>query len=201
MSDADDLTGSILTPSQREFLRFDPGEEMSPAAKRMTRSRIRTRLGAGIVDLSIILDSDYLDLDDIEMAFTEPVDVDYPPKPTDIIKEAIAILFLGSLVDDDQFSSEDSDGTTSPHKFEQHLEAGIERALNRRGHSVYDCSAEIEIEIEGALSSEDSTELYRLPADRIARLHLANEISEEEYLTAVVKRHNEPPVGEDRIDE
>ncbi|MFC7155170.1 hypothetical protein ACFQPA_06840 [Halomarina halobia] len=50
----DDLTASLLTPSQREFLRGS--SNLSDRGERAARSRIKRRLKAGMEDFTILLD-------------------------------------------------------------------------------------------------------------------------------------------------
>lgn len=46
----DNITGAVLTPKQREFLREGPDETKSSAAARMTRGRIEERVRAAILE-------------------------------------------------------------------------------------------------------------------------------------------------------
>jgi len=49
-------SASILTPKQREYLKNGPDEDMTEAAERAMRSRIRERVEAGLRDFSILFE-------------------------------------------------------------------------------------------------------------------------------------------------
>lgn len=196
-----DFIGSVLTPSQRRFLRDGPDEELSDSGVRMTEARIRERLGAAIIDFSIILTSEEFDVADIEAAFTKEVDVEYHPAPTDVVQEALAVLYLGAMADQPPPDMGEEGAPYVPEKFIRQLREGIERAVTRTGRKVTDCRVQIQLEIEEEAVPEDSVEYYRLPADQLDRLRLANRISEAEYVEAMYRRYHAPPVGEDRIED
>jgi len=191
MSSSDDLTGSVLTPSQRQFLRFGPEEDMTEASQRMTRSRIRKRLGAAMVDFSILVASDHFEIDDISAALSSTVDIEFSPKPTKLVQEAIAVLYLGTVLNTDE--------PVNVADFEKICESGIERAEIRAGNLPKSIQVTIEREIEGEMEPDEEPELFELPVDKLDQLRLANRISEEEFIAAIVARHNAAPVGEDEV--
>jgi hypothetical protein len=65
----DQETGSILTPTQRDYLRGEKDDEFSDAQDRMTRGRIRDRLRLAFDDLCLVLnrgvDKNYLDVNSV----------------------------------------------------------------------------------------------------------------------------------------
>ncbi len=195
-----ELTGSILTPSQREFLMHGPKEGQSAASIRMRKSRIRDRLGAAMVDFSVLLTSDQLDIEDFDSAFAERVDVQFPPVPAELLQEAIGVLFLGAMAVSPATEDVEDEVEAAVDRFGGQVLEGIERALARRGEEVTASSIDLEIAIDPVDPPEDSKPLYELPADQLELLRLGKYISEAEYAEAMGQRYSHPPVGEDQID-
>lgn len=164
---------------------------MTEGSERMTRSRIRKRLGAAMVDFSILVASDHFGIDDIGAALSSTVDVEFSPKPTKLVQEAIAVLYLGTVLNPDE--------PVDVADFETICETGIERAEIRAGNMPKSVRVAIERELDGEIGLDDETELFELPVDKLDQLRLANRISEEEFIAAIVERHNAAPVGEDKV--
>lgn len=182
------LHGALLTPSQREYLQFGPDQEMSDHSQIMTRSRVRDRLGAAMIDFSIILDSDYLDPDDISNALTEPLDVELNPIPADLIQDAIAVFLVGLLGRSTVDSPADGDRSGSITTLEREIERGVDRGLGRVGFQPGEIDVTIEVEGGEQLDIGEEVNLAELSVPELKRLQLANRISESEFVKAVLAR-------------
>lgn len=197
MSEHSDLTGAILTPTQREYLQGD-GEDRSGASERMTRSRIRQRIAAGVYDFSTILQ--HLPHRDLDTAFTnrlhlgQGVTVD----PKKMIPDAIGVLYLGSIARDAHLGhtglepARTDDGYYSspldkPAAFRRRIESGIEQALTRRGIAVTDVSVTIEIEVDGEIQ-EPTDDLVNVTPEKLEQLRLAGAIRHDEYRGAIARQ-------------
>ena len=144
-----------------------------------------------MVDFSILVASDHFEIDDISAALSSTVDIEFSPKPTKLVQEAIAVLYLGTVLNTDE--------PVNVADFEKICESGIERAEIRAGNLPKSIQVTIEREIEGEMEPDEEPELFELPVDKLDQLRLANRISEEEFIAAIVARHNAAPVGEDEV--
>lgn len=191
-------TGSILTPSQREFLREQDDDERSEASARMTRKRIRNRLGLASIDLATILRK-FPDKD-LDKAFSEPVYTEYMRHdPKKNISDALGVLYLGSVATEDGQGIRGLSSVRTEKKFKQsplmrtqsfenRAAKGIKDALTRRGVDIKNISVSVDIEIEGELASVEERNLYDIPDSDLKRLRLAGEISEKEYIWEMNRR-------------
>lgn len=190
-------TGSILTPSQREFLREQDDDARSDASARMTKKRIRNRLGLASVDLATILRR--LPDKDLDKAFLEPVHTEYMRHdPKKNISDALGVLYLGSVTTEGSQGIRGLDSVRTPQTFKQsplirtqpfenRAGKGIKNALTRRGVDVKNVSVSVEIEVEGELTSE-KIDLSEIPSADLEQLRLADEISEKEYIREMNSR-------------
>lgn len=197
MPSEDKSTGSILTPSQREFLREQDDDARSEASARMTRKRIRNRLRLAPIDLATILRT--LPDKDLDKAFLEPVYTEYMRHdPKKNISDALGVLYLGSVAtkDGQGIRGLDSVRTTQTFKqsplirtqsFENRAAKGIKNALVRRGLDVNNVSVSVELEVEGELTSA-KRDLSEIPSTDMEQLRLAGEISEKEYIREMNSR-------------
>lgn len=192
-----DETGAILTPTQRERL-INGSEEVSSATLRMTRRRVRERIGFAMHDFSTILE--YLPHDDLDQAFIEPIDrVGVLTKPRERIADALGVIYLGSLAKDETVGATGL-GTvqtetgfiksplTKTGSFKRRAEKGIEKALKRRGISVNDVNISIELDVEGEIEEVPEDELEQRSLHELEELRMAGAITQEQYMEIMRER-------------
>lgn len=191
------LSGSILTPTQRDYLRSDD-DDRSDANRRMIRKRIRNRLGIGMVDLSTILR--HLGDEDLDSAFIERIHYGNGAirNSKKHIPDAVGVLYLGSIARKESLGirglesvrTEDRYLQTplvNPLAFENRAAEGIERALVRRGIDVNSVSVRVDIDVAGSLERE-GLDLSEVSSRVLERLKLAGEISEKEFVRERARR-------------
>lgn len=174
----DDKTGAVLTPSQRDFLKGEDDSELSDAAARMTKKRIRDRLRASIFDLELVAST--LPLGDIDKALSEPDESEwqrpgYPPV-ANAIPSLVALIYLRNR--DTEVQAEDRhDGWMT----EATVEEGIQRAFGKLEIELNDIHVRIEIQRGGSLEdlAEGEENLASLTQEQLSQLHRSNIIDIE----------------------
>lgn len=188
--------GSILTPSQREHL-LNLNDGPTKANQRMAKGRARKRLGAGIIDLSTILR--YFPDNDLDKSFTQKfIDSGITQDVQESIADAIGVMYLGSVARPETHgirgtgSVKHETGSISQPllqtlSFENRAEEGIKRALIHRGVDVSNVEVSVDVETEGDLEIPDES-LVELSWSRLEELRLTNQISQEEFISAVKEK-------------
>lgn len=160
-SDGNDQTGGLLTPPQREYLRGEADIDPDSTHERVTRSRIRDRLRAGLsTDFALLGES--LREDDREQVL-ENLGVDV----THSLVEMVSWIHQAA----------ETTGLDSERIFEE----GIERGESRLGNE--EITAEVEIELHAGVKrlqerfeSGDPT----LTGSELARLKRETAISSDD---------------------
>lgn len=172
-----DPPSSLLTPSQRAYLRGDR-EDVSDGNKRAIRRRIRNRLKAGIMDCHMIVNQ--LPLDDIETGLQEPEVSDgevYKPVGS-AVSSLAALVYLKAR-------SYEADPAQS---IEVDIRHGIADALGRLGVSTQTIDVTIDIETGPDLADLADEDLAELSRDTLLQLLNAGEISQEDFAEVVLAR-------------
>lgn len=170
--------GAILTPSQREYLRGKSDIEEESDRERMTRSRIRSRIRAGVQDFALVLER--LDLEDIKKAFETPaqdeVEVEYG------LESMIALVYLF-------YMDIDKPGwVASEDLFEKRIESAIVLALNQVGESANNVDVGIEVARGDPLDDLLGKGIQELSLTELDQLHRAKKIDREAYVDEIIRR-------------
>ena len=156
-----DNTGSILTNTQREFLRGETEEEKTGARARALRARIRQRIRAGLEDFRLLFQK--LPKDDRRQVFNSMS----PGERRDWISSMIA--FASSGIDSGEFM--------------ELVETGVTEALAEEGYPDADISVFIHINRNPISMDEIVRTIERgEELDRAAEVRLAfhsDELTEE----------------------
>lgn len=87
----DKITGALLTPSQRDFLRDGPSEDTSDAAARMIKGRIEDRIEAAVlIDAALI---DNAEETDHAIDHSKIADTDRSGEVAEGIRSLVALLY------------------------------------------------------------------------------------------------------------
>ncbi|GGN27021.1 hypothetical protein [Halarchaeum nitratireducens] len=177
---SEDRPAALLTNAQRAYLRGE--KDYRPSVERDVKKRIRNRLHAGVLDLSLAFQQ--LSLEEIDTALSESPDFDkgdtleVPPAFFDVI----GLIYL---VDRRQ-------ELNGPHEgwfMETKVETGIERAFGKIGVSY--SMIDVEIDIERGQDLENLAEeetLADLPINTLKQMLFADVIDEEEFAKATLEK-------------
>lgn len=175
---------AVLTQAQREYLR---GKDISEDAARAYRGRIRERLQASIFDYSLIMRE--LSLDDLDEAFTEPVELEpgVAPPIANALPDIIALLYLVNR----ERETVDNENTHDGWVMEDKVETGIKNALVRLGVSYESVNADITVERGDSLETLAEGELASLPREKLLPLLMAGEIDSDEFAQAIAEQQED----------
>lgn len=170
--------GAILTPSQREYLRDKSDIEEESDRERMTRSRIRSRIRAGVQDFALVLER--LDLEDVKKALETPAQDEIAVE--DGLTSMIALVYLFY-----EEHGKPSWGTTED-LFAKRIEIAIETALNQVGESATTIDVNIEVDRGPELGALADRDLDELSKDQLSQLHRAGLIDSDAFAEAWVEK-------------
>jgi hypothetical protein len=189
----DEVTGSILTPSQRQMLRGERND-VSEATKRMTKTRIYERIGVALTDLELIIENvadDDLDLSKVSDKIEGPAPV----------WTLAALLFMWADTKDTVGSTaaltEGWEEREKPPKeklqaqiFDGDVARGVRRVLKEDPPEqvVNNVDNTLTIELGPVLSELNNAELSDIPRTYLDQLFRAGKIDKETYADAVAER-------------
>lgn len=180
--DQDELPASVLTPSQRQYLRGE--RNVTDSAERAIRSRIRNRLQASVFDLQLIVDS--FSLEDIDRGLSEPDWYDFEPGSTPPVTNCMpalpALLYLYHRRDEQE--ADRADGWRTQND----VEHGIEMALTRMGVGYDQLEVDINIVRADDLESLAEGDLAERSRKQLRQMLFADIIDEVEFSQAIAAR-------------
>lgn len=184
---------AVWTKGQREYLRGD----REPTQEGTMRTRMRQRLRAGLQDISLLINSDRFDSNDIrdsvgDGSLTEEEREELTPAELDA--HATNLVALAVLVD--EFTPEHppgAAGTGSPEGVEEILTVGVEKAFRELGITLLE--NEHSVERSSPLGKLLEEPLETLSGDQLIQLHQAGRITDEEYSDAVVSKQRQRAAG------
>lgn len=173
-----ELPASVLTPSQREYLRGE--QKTSDSAERAIKARIRNRLQASIFDLQLIIEA--LELEDIDTALSEPdwydLELGSTPPVTNRMPALPALLYLYHREDEREA---DTDGWRT----QRDVKRGIEMALTRMGVGYDRLEVDINIVRAGDLESLAEGDLAERSREQLRQMLFEGYIDEIEFSQAI----------------
>ena len=194
----DQQTGSILTPTQRTYLRGEKDDEFSDAQDRMTRGRIRDRLRLAFDDLCLVLnhgvDDDRIDVNTVLSEVDE-----------DRMWPLATMLFLWADQNPAEINAGDLDETTLHPAGESPLPGTISQTEDSFNQQVIDGVAAAfelvrdeqpgvkvanELSVSGGKSFSDMgpDELAEYPRRTVDRLFRSGTLSRDEYAHVMEKK-------------
>jgi len=193
-----DQPSSILTASQREYLRG----EKEPTHERIMRTRIRERVRAGIRDLALLIEK--MSDEDIEQTF-DPKTIHQQTarrNDNDVPMWALPGFLYAATPEgetrsaSDLFSDEVDGLSTSSCELqtsltERVIKFGIEEVIFQRENAVASVESSVSVSHERTvldLDDLDTSELALLPRARLDRLARAGELDAETYGEALFER-------------
>lgn len=199
----DDTTAAILTGEQRNFVTGDR-DDLSDAAARAYRSRIRRRIAAAVEDMKILVENS----DEGRIDLTQPLDEDSP------MWALPALLFLWAddnkvptVLDtrpEEETPQEKMDRRTQ--RFGLEAERGVEAALefDSPGRLINGVESETSVDVGPELDAAEDRDIAALPRRYIDQLFRAGELDKERYAEVIEERFDRveqgdldprPPVG------
>lgn len=196
--DTQDQPASVLTPRQRRYLLEGAPDDMTPAAERAMRSRIRGRLRAGMADFDLVLN--HLTPKDIQTALERRT---YPkrgereqgtPLSPEFQKEVqlengmaavIGLIFLASL---ERTGKEDGGDLTRTNFLRGRIKKGIRLALNALDVSVQQVIVDLVIELGreySELADLEPPELAKYSETELLQARLDDAITNEQFMAAM----------------
>lgn len=185
MSDFD-RGSAALTPKQRAHLRGEADIDENTSHERVTRSRIRDRLRASLLDIALMHDT--LDAKDVKTAFEDP---EFGPENHDEIihmfnqaSNIFALLFDGLSRASNRNHIEVPGNQPGPEMiemFEHYVESGLADMYRGRGLSVNSVNVDISIELQGDISDLAEKDYSELTKHELDELLSTQEITLEEY--------------------
>lgn len=172
MGEGTDRPAALLTNAQRAYLRGE--KEYSASAERDLRARIRERIRATIVDLSLLLDTtdpeeleQSLDLVEQREAHLDGVSAG--------LTDGIAFLFAANA------AAYRGNDVTDPEMYETLVAESVRRTCRHAG--VAADRVAVDVEIEGATPLEEFKveDLADMPLSALRQRYLAGLISEEQF--------------------
>jgi hypothetical protein len=169
-----DRSNSVLTDSQREYLRGD--RSLSDSAERMARKRIRERLQAAIFDVGLIVsESPVEDIDDA-LSMSDAAET---PLLESAIQSLLVLLYLYHREQEDRTETKHDGWLTA-----RDVESGIKMALTKAGAGYEDVSVEIEVERTRPVEELADGDLSDLSRDQLTEFLRAGVIDGDEFAEA-----------------
>jgi len=159
--DVDSLPPSLLTPTQREYLRQDDGESIDSgsADERAIRARIRGRLRAGFYDFALL--SRQLEPRDRETVFAAVDDGGASPNYLSFVADILRLLFVGLL--DEETATQGFD--TPEDLFNHIIGTAIESSFPEQGIHVDGAAVEIAVKGFSRTLAPGETANYRFSGE------------------------------------
>lgn len=194
----DQETGSILTPTQRDYLRGEKNDDFSDAQDRMTRGRIRDRLRLAFNDLCLVLnygvDDDRIDVNTVLSELDE-----------DQVWPLATMLFLWADQNSADINAGDLGETTlhpagegplpatvhqTEESFNQQIIEGVAAAFEmvRDDQPRVKVTNELSVSVGKSISDMGVDEIAEYPRRMIDHLFRSGTLSRDEYACVMDKK-------------
>lgn len=179
---------SLLTSTQREYLRGELDIETGSAHERVIRSRIRNRVRAGLTDLVLLRRR--LDANDRQTVFRSPDDEAAGVNLTvGVLPDAVAFLYLGLA---DQYA----DAEQVEREFANIVRNGVLAATAQQGVTVEDVNVSIEVERGEPLPNPREQSLAQMEVAVLQQLLTTDQITPGEFADEIQRRKQQGSDGD-----
>jgi hypothetical protein len=188
-TDLSDLSASILTRKQREFLLGQSNIERASRDERAIRSRIRDRTVLSVFDLRTLLcELEQRDREKVGeiLQGTEGSEAEKTANITNRCSNAMG-FFVSLLLDLRSLSTVDSIDLI----LESVFHSAVREAFIRNGESVEQIEIDISIEQGRRFEELEETDLIDLPRETLGQMLNTGRISPEEYSRAILAKNSE----------
>ena len=175
----------ILTEKQRQYLLGDSDIESGSQHERTIRSRIRERTGNILQDIEILsIGLEDRDIDQISSQITDDNSISWDPYSrmgTIVgfllrIHEGLEMYYERDNIDSEKFEE----------RMEHVMSGAIQYALQKEG---YHAGVSCEVNIDAKSVDELDNDINSLSEEKLFSLYMSEQISHDEYIEEIEKRH------------